>query len=169
VFLSVPGRALGFGTGQVGVQPGLSSELFGDFISFTEAIDKDPVRQWSEKQVEAARWLRTNASIDDLVATNLNFSPFVPALTRLRTLVSGIAYQAPYGRPGGLAILLAREKASREFIDSPSAEAASALCAQQVTWVWVDPTRTKTRSWSPYAEVATGNEDATILRLNCGR
>ena len=166
VLLSAPGRALGVGSGEVGSQPGLSEDAFSPQHPFTQAIDNVTVTQWSDQHADAARWLRDHASATDLLATNITFSPFVPAVTGLRTLASGILYQAPYGRPGNIAPLLEREKQSWAFIDGPSAATAAPLCTAGVRWLWVDPTRTKQRDWAPIATVAFQNESAIILRLD---
>jgi hypothetical protein len=166
VLLAAPGRLLGVGSDQVGVQPGLGADEFTPIEAFTEARDVAPVVQWSDQHQAAARWLRDRASGSDLIATNVTFSPLVPALTRMQTLASGILYQAPYGRPDAVAPLLEREAQSWGFIDEPSADTAAALCAAGVTWVWVDPTRTAVRDWMPYASVELATEGAIVLRLD---
>ena len=93
--------------GQVGVQPGLGAGEFTPIESFTDAIDVTPVIEWSDQHQAAAQWIRERATGSDLIATNVTFSPLVPALTGKQTLASGILYQAPYGRPDAVATLLA--------------------------------------------------------------
>ena len=166
VLLSAPGRALGVGSGEVGSQPGLSEDAFSPQHPFTQAIDNVTITQWTDQHADAARWLRDHAGVADLIATNITFSPFVPAVTGLRTLASGILYQAPYGRPGNIAPLLEREKQTWAFIDGPSTDTAAPLCAAGVQWLWVDPTRTKQRDWAPLATVAFQNDAAIVLRFN---
>ncbi len=164
--LSAPGRALGAGTGDVGRQPGLSEEAFSPQVTFTDALDTVDVREWGPEHVAAATWLRENARADDLVATNITFSPFVPALTGLQTYVSGIRYQAPYGTPANVATLLEREAATLAFISDPTTGTAAPLCSAGVTWLWVDPTRTERREWRPFATAAFETPTALVLRLD---
>ena len=166
VLLSAPARALGVGTDQVGVQPGLGAETFTPFEAFTEARDTVAIREWSDQHQAAARWLRDRTTGSELIATNVTFSPLVPALTGMQTLASAILYQAPYGRPDAVAPLLEREAQSWAFIDDPSAATAAPMCAAGVTWLWVDPTRTAVRDWQPYATVELANEAVVILSLD---
>ena len=166
VLVSAPGRSLGVGSGIVGTQPGLGEDAFSPIESFTEAIDRTGITAWSDQHVAAATWLRENASETDLIATNVTFSPFVPALTGLRTFVSGILYQAPYGRPSGVSVLLQREQQSWAFVAEPSEANLAPLCAAGVDWLWVDPTRTEVRDWAPFASVAYENEAVIVLAVD---
>ena len=166
VLIAAFGRLLGVGTGLVGVQPGFNADAFGPMVSFTSAKDNTAVREWSSDQQDAANLLRESAAAEDLIATNVTFSPFVPALTGLPTFVSGIMYQAPYGRPAGVPVLLERERQSWAFIDQPNAESAGPLCEAGVSFIWVDPTRTQTRSWAPFAEEIFTRPSVTVLRVN---
>ena len=168
VFATAPGRLLGVGTGQVGIQQaGLKNEWFsvGTAVLVRER-DVKVVGDWTDGMMAGASWLRTNAGRDDLLATNLTFGPFVPGVTGMRTYVSGLQYQAPYGRPGDSQRLLAREGQVWDFIDGPSSGTVAPLCAEDVRWVWVDPTLTERRDWAPYASIAFANEDVLILRMD---
>ncbi|MBI1352136.1 MAG: hypothetical protein GC156_13600 [Actinomycetales bacterium] len=167
VVLAAGMRILGVGSGQVGVQPGLSSGSFSPIVSFADSLDRTIVTEWSDQDVEAATWLADNAAAGDLIATNVTFSPLVPALTGMRTLASGVLYQAPYGRPADLPTLLERERSSWDFVDGPSRETTAPLCSAGVRWVWVDPTRTSVRDWEPFASVAFANRSVSVLRLHC--
>ena len=166
VLLAAPGRALGVGSGQVGVQPGLGADQFTPVEAFTAARDTITVTGWSDQHRGAADWLRSQADESDLVATNVTFSPLVPALTGLQTLASGILYQAPYGRPGAVEPRLQREAQSWDFIEEPTAGTTAPLCSAGVDWLWVDPTRTEVRDWSPFATVAYENEAVVVLALD---
>lgn len=166
VLLAATGRVLGVGTGQVGVQPGLGAGDFTPIEAFTEARDVTTVTEWSDQHQAAARWLRDRATDPDLIATNVTFSPLVPALTGMQTLASGILYQAPYGRPDAVAPLLEREAQSWGFIDEPSVATMAPLCDAGVTWLWIDPTRTTARDWAPYATVELANDAVLVLRLD---
>lgn len=167
--VAAPGRALGLGSGQMGVQPGLGEETFTPIQRFVDGIDGGYVREWSDQHVVTALYLRDAAQPGDLVATNVTYSPLVPALTGLQTLVSGMAYQAPYGTASGLDMLVQREESSWDFIDDPSQVSAAALCEAGVEWLWVDPERTQTRTWIPHATVVLESADAIVLRLETSR
>lgn len=169
VLLAATGRVLGVGSGQVGVQPGLGAGDFTPIEAFTDARDVTTVTEWSDQHQAAAQWLRDRAVDSDVVATNVTFSPLVPALTGMQTLASGILYQAPYGRPDAVAPLLQREAQSWAFIDEPSAVTAAPLCEAGVTWLWVDPTRTPVRDWMPFAESVYTNDSVEVLSLGGGQ
>jgi hypothetical protein len=166
VLVSAPGRLLGVGSGQVGVQPGLSSDAFAPISQYVPGLDTIAIHEWSDTQVRAANWLRTNAGRDDLLATNVTFSPLVTALSGVQTYASGVLYQAPYGRPSGIDPLLKREAASWAFVDAPSKLALMPLCEAGVAWIWVDPTRTSNKDWLPWASVVSTDADVVILRLD---
>lgn len=169
VFISVPGRLLGIGTGQVGAQQnGLRNEWFSVGRDQLVGLDRAVLTEWTSDQMSAGAWVREHADQSDLLATNLTFGPFVPAVTGLQTYVSGLLYQSAYGRPSISNQLLAHEADSWDFIDTPSADSVEKLCAAGVRWVWVDPSRTERREWTPFATVAYKNVDAIILRLEPG-
>lgn len=166
VLLSAPGRLLGFGSGQVGMQPGLSNEAFGPVIPFVSSLDQSGMPSWSDQHVKAANWLRTHAGSDDLVATNITLGAFVPALTQLPTFASALGYQGIYGPPNMVQPLIDREAQSWNFINNPTPQTLKPLCGSQVKWLWVDPTRTGQRNWNPLASVAYANDSAIVLSLN---
>lgn len=162
------GRVLSLRADSFAVQPetGFAPAEFSPFVPYVTSIDTKPVTTWTPGMVEAAEWLAGQAMPDDLVATNLTYSPVVPALSRVPTWVSAIQYQAPYGRPSALPELLAREDASWIFTGSAGPYGAFLLCTGGVDWVWVDPQRSLVRDWSPYASVEFATDDALILRMN---
>ena len=169
VLVAAPGRALGVGSGQMGVQPGLGNESFNPIVRFVDGIDGGYVREWSDQHQAAASFLRSSGNEEDLVATNVTFSPLVPALTGMQTWVSGMAYQAPYGRASGLGTLIDRERQSWAFVDQPAVTTAQALCDAGVTWVWVDPQRTEVRNWMPHGVIEFASADVILLRLDAAR
>lgn len=138
---------------------------YAPVVGFVGSIDRDPMPTLTSDQFAAGAWLRSRSQIDDLIATNVTYSPLVSAVTGRRTLVSGIHYQAPYGRPADIEELLDRERVSYAFIDSPSAATAEPLCAQGVDWVWVNPERTSIRQWMPWARIELENPNVVLLRL----
>jgi len=168
VVMAVPARALGVGVAGFGAQPqvALTTLNFSPFGSFTESIDNALLREISSDQIAAAKWLRANSTTNQVVATNLTYSPLVPALIDRQMLIAGLQYQAPYGRPDQLQPLLAREAASWAFIDAPTSQTLEPLCAAGVDWVWVDTARTSVSTWEPLATIAFATPDTTILRIN---
>lgn len=167
VLTTAPGRLLGVGTGQVGIQqPGLRNEWFS--IGTADLVrDRDVkvVSEWSDTQMSAAAWLRENAGATDLLATNLTFGPFVPGITRLPTYVSALQYQAPYGRSSEAADLLRREGHVWDFIETPTAATATPLCEAGVGWLWIDPSLTAVRDWEPYATTVIDESDVIVARF----
>lgn len=167
VSLSAFGRVMGVWSGQFGVMPaqGLPASEFRPLQSVVDSMDEQRVTSWSDRQVAAAQWLRDHVQPGQLIATNVTFSPFVPALTGTPSYISGINYQAPYGRPGIREKLLAREALSWAFAQEPTAESARLLCSAGVRYVWLDPRRGVAASWEPWAETITSGEDVVVLRL----
>jgi hypothetical protein len=167
IFLSVPGRILGAGTGQVGVLTnGIRSEWFllGE-TKYAQGIDTDPITDWTSEKMAAGDWLRTNADPTDILATNLTVGPFVAGLTHLPTYVSAVGYQSPYGPPELGPELLANEAEVWRFLNDPDPQSVQPLCAGQVRWLWIDPTRTEQTSWSPFAEITYQNSEVVIARV----
>lgn len=143
----------------------LSTVLFAPNEAFLPTRDQWVFPGWTDTQAQAADWLRSHASADDLVATNLTLSAVVPALTRLTTYISDIHMQAPYGRASDIQAIQQREADSWAFIDEPSSQTVAPLCRAGVRWIWVDPSRTDRRDWTPDATIAFATKDASILRL----
>ena len=168
VVMAVPARALGVGVAGFGAQPqvALTTLTFSPFGPFTESIDNTLLREISSDQIAAAKWLHANSTTNQVLATNLTYSPLVPALIDRQMLIAGLQYQAPYGRPDQLQPLLAREAASWAFIDGPTSQTLEPLCAAGVDWVWVDTARTSVSTWEPFATVTFATPDTTILRIN---
>lgn len=167
VFATVPGRLLGVGTGQIGIlQPGFRGEWFTAAAEVVSGRDVTYVDDWTDSQMRAAAWLRANAAPTDLLATNLTFSPFVPAVTGLPTYVSGIRYQAPYGRPGLTSVLLDHDARTFAFLESPSTSTVAPLCEAGVRWLWVDPRTFPGQTWLPWAAPVVTEPDAVVLRLD---
>ena len=165
VLIAVPGRLLALTPTSAGSQPGTRGELFGAQTSFSQGRDQTFIIGWSDSEVAAGTWLRQKAGDGALIATNHTFSPLVPALSSKQTLVSGMHYQAPYGWPENQKALNLREGQSWEFIDSPTPESWQPLCQAGVTHLWVDPRRTSTTSWMPWAKPVVESTDALVLEV----
>ena len=151
VMLAIPSRLVALGPSPVGTQPGTRGDLFGSQETFAQGRDQEFIVAWSDAEHVAGQWLRLNTSRDSLIATNHTFSPLVAALSGRQTFVSGMHYQAPYGLPGNVDVLVQREAASWAFIESPSIETWLPLCEAGVTHMWIDPRRTAVRDWEPWA------------------
>ena len=57
------------------------------------------------------------------------------------------------------------------FIDSPSDATAAPLCAAGIDAIWVDPARTSSRDWEPWATPVIVEDDVIVLRFSdsaCG-
>ncbi|CAB4906210.1 MAG: hypothetical protein F2806_06530 [Actinobacteria bacterium] len=166
VFIAVPSRLLGVGMGSVADQPGLRDDAFGPIVPFVVTRDQNEVQEWSTDHSEAASWLRTNAGDADVLATNITFGSFIPAITRMQTLASAVNYQAMYGPANMIQPLVSREGQSWDFIDSPNKLTVQPLCDANVKWVWVDPMRSQRRDWLPFATIVFENPSVTILKIN---
>jgi len=169
VSMSLFWRGLGIWSDRFGVQPeqGLTALEFRPGAVLIDSADQQVVREWSDTEVDAARWLRDQVAGGELIATNVTFSPLVPALTGLPTFISGINYQAPYGRDGIRPEILQREQLSLQFVAEPTMQGAEALCDSQVSWVWVDPRRSAATSWVPHADIVRETEEVIVLRIRC--
>ena len=171
VTVSSISRLLSVYSDSFAVQPesGFSPMEFRPFETFVPVIDSKTVSTWTPSMRNAAEWLANEAQPGALVATNLTYGPLVPALTGLQTWISAIQYQAPYGRPSSIDELLDREAISWAFTGSVGPYPASRFCGAGVDWVWVDPSRSSIRDWSPYAEAAYESDDVIILRMDEGQ
>ncbi|MHB1164299.1 MAG: hypothetical protein ACYC3K_03565 [Candidatus Nanopelagicales bacterium] len=162
------GRLLSLGASGFAVQPeaGFSPSEFSPFEPATAAIDQRLANSWSPAQVRAAQWLRQNVGDDGLVATNIAFGSLVPALSGRTMYVSEIRYLAQYGRAGQIPDMLARESATWAFLGEPSAATAAPLCAAGIDAIWVDPGRTTTRDWAPWATPVITADDVVVLAMD---
>ena len=161
-------RVLGVSSSSFGIQAeaGISTSEFVPITPFIIAKDLVPVTSWTDNERAAGQYLAAHAQEDDIIATNITYSPLVAALGQRRTLISGIQYQAPYGRPSMLQSIKDRETISIEFANNPGDSTAANLCNSGVTWVWIDPRRTTTRDWSPYASIEFTSPDAILVKFD---
>ncbi len=167
VFLAIPGRLLGAGSGQVGVlDNGIRNEWFNvGREDRAKTLDTVIETAWSGDQLEAAAWLRKNADPTDLIATNLTLSPFVAATTHLPTYISAIQYQYDYGTAAMRPETVTREHHSWDFINDPSRKSLKPLCDAGIKWLWVDPTRRTTRNVETEGQPTYTNSDVTVIDL----
>jgi len=167
VFASVPFRLLGFAGSAFGVQPetGLSADAFVPKEPFLDALDAQAIVEWDAEWNEAGKYLHSAVSDGELVATNVTFSPIVPALSGSATFVSGIQYQAPYGPADQLPELLRREQQIVEFLAEPTPAKTQDLCSQRVRWLWLDVERDGITESIPGAEPRFTGTSVRIYRL----
>jgi len=173
VLLACAGRLPGIASNNIAVSGGSGGGTAGlsPFLAFVESQDQELIMAINSDQVRAGSFLNEHASSMDLVATNVTFSPIVSSLSSLRTYVSGIKYQAPYGLPESIPVLLQRERESLDFITSPSTITLAPLCSAGVDWLWVDPRRVTSGAITDFASTEFSSESAVILRLlpgSCG-
>ncbi|MDO9484492.1 MAG: hypothetical protein Q7K25_00300 [Actinomycetota bacterium] len=161
-------RVLGVSSTSFGLQSegGMKTSEFVPLTPFIIAKDLVPVTSWTDNERAAGQYLADHAHDADIVATNSTYSPLVAALGQQRTLISGIQYQAPYGRPSALQSIMDRESISLEFANNPGVQTAANLCNSGVTWFWIDPRRTATRNWLPYATIEFNSPDAIVLKFD---
>jgi hypothetical protein len=139
----------------------------------------------SRDQIDAARWIRDQSDIDDLVMTNRHcrwpnrraecdarrFS--IAAFTERQVLVEGWAYTpeavelAPIGRESYTVDYWEPELLALNdgFITDPTAEAAQALAERGVRWVFVDHTAPAAATLEPYARRRFSNPGVDVYEL----
>ena len=167
VVASVPSRAV-YAAAQAFVPASdrsLSTVLFTPPEPYVRSIDSRKVGISSD-ELAAGSWLRSQAEVGDLVATNRTADAIVPALTRLPTYISNIHIQGPYGREESVPEIQRRDAESHAFINSPSTETLQPLCTAGVTWLWIDRERAATDSWLPYATTVWESPDVIIARVD---
>ncbi len=128
--------------------------------------------EWSDLEVAAAAFLRANSKEDDIVVTNLTTSALVPALTGLRTYLTGAPYQSLYGRLPDVEAIAVRVNVSERFTSQPAEADFLELCSTGVTWVWISVATTESTVEGPsFAEPRYQNDAVTLLSLDqdaCG-
>jgi hypothetical protein len=126
--------------------------------------DAQAKNEWSSAEVEAADFLRDHSSRDDVVATDRPASAVVPALTGLRTFISGAEYQVLYGRPSDVIGIPVRVAIAERLSLGPNTGDLNTLCTTGVTWLWVTGPRVP-RAWQAFASLEFANERVSLLRL----
>jgi hypothetical protein len=168
VAMALPGRLV-YAAAEPLTRPyegSISNVLFNSDREFVATLDQEASPGWTDTQAAAGAWLRSHANPDDLLATNLTSGAIVPALSRLATYISDLHMQAPYGRTSEIDEALTREKQTWAFVNTPSSETAAPLCRAGVVWLWIDPSRTTTRDWQPYATVVWQEADVILAKID---
>lgn len=124
---------------------------------------------WSENELLVADYLGKEASPTDVIVTNQTSGFIIPALTGLRSFITGTDYQSVYGGKGTVGEIPQRVEVSRSFISQPNATDLAVLCAAGVKWVWVNRSIDPDSQWSEWGTVVVNNESVTLIRIdNCG-
>ena len=119
---------------------------------------------WTPGQMQAARWLSAHANGNDVVLVSQTEEAMLPAVTGLRTYISGASYQNFYGTRPASDFIFHRVRVSARFTQATTPDDVAELCQERVTWAFVAPGIAS----SPLATVVFANDDATILRLEAG-
>ena len=119
---------------------------------------------WSRNQVEAARYLRDLANREDVIVTNDTNAFLVPALTRVRTFISGVPYQSLYGSAESVTQISERI-ALNEDIFRGSATPED-LCATGASWIWLAKDRPFDVEPATLGDVSFENDSVAIIRID---
>ena len=124
--------------------------------------------QWSPELNEAALWLAPQVADGELVAVDATYlQPFLPVVTDLTMYVAGEPYISGYTTAAGVQAADVREMRVRDFLETPSTDAAAALWADGVRWLWLQMTPQSTiEPLQQWASTALASDQVTILRLN---
>ena len=106
-----------------------------------------------------ASWLKDNASDDAIVATTNTGSAFLPAVTGLRTYLSGAPYQAGLGATGSRPEVERRSAIASALTSDEWESVIPELCGAEVDYFWIEGA-------APIAATVTGefvSENVAIL------
>lgn len=121
---------------------------------------------WSDAERSAAAWLVANAPTSGVIVTNETLSFMVPALTGMRTYMSGAPYQHLYGSSGTVSSIPDRIATSMAFTATPSQELVRALCASGVDYVWIATDLAHAADWAAFGVVVFRNDAVMIVELS---
>jgi len=120
---------------------------------------------WSENHAAAAEYLRTNADRADVVVTNETDAYLVPALTRMRTYISGVPYQALYGSAETAEAIPARLDENTRFLESADEASRQKVCDAGARWVWLASDRPVQGDVGSLGTVEFENDSVTVVRI----
>jgi hypothetical protein len=118
---------------------------------------------WGDDERQAADALTSVAAATDIIATDQVNSSLVPALTGLRTYLTGELYQAFIGTRADSVELERRRPIAEAIAAGPSPDVTTDLCAAGVTWIWTTPAAAN--SWAAAADPVYTGERVAVLRL----
>lgn len=116
---------------------------------------------WTPAQQEAAAWLAEHASASDVVLVSQSQEAMLPAVTGLRTYISGASYQNFYGTRPATDYIFHRVRVSARFPRATTPDDILELCQEHVTWAVVGAGAPATT----FADIDFANDGATVLRL----
>jgi hypothetical protein len=122
-------------------------------------------RGWSQDEVDVAIYLRANAAGSDVIVTNETQGFIIPALSGLRSYVTGEVYQGTYGGKESVDEIQARVELSRRFVASPNVEDLSGLCASGVKWIWVNKFLDPGFAGTPFGVSVVSNASVELVEI----
>jgi hypothetical protein len=122
-------------------------------------------RGWSQDEIAAASYLQANANSKEVIVTNETQGFIVPALSGLRSYITGAVYQGTYGGKESVAEIPARIELSRRFIASPNVEDLSVLCATGVKWIWVNKLLDPGFAGTPFGVSVVSNASVELVEI----
>jgi hypothetical protein len=122
-------------------------------------------RGWSQDEIAAASYLQANANSKEVIVTNETQGFIVPALSGLRSYITGAVYQGTYGDKNSVAEIPARIELSRRFIASPNVEDLSVLCATGVKWIWVNKLLDPGFAGTPFGVSVVSNASVELVEI----
>ncbi|HYN29953.1 MAG TPA: hypothetical protein VES95_08800 [Dermatophilaceae bacterium] len=158
----------------------------GPLPSPPQPVDITAAYAVTQDQIDAARWIRDNSDIDDLVMVNRHCTVpreprggcdsrrwVVTAFTERQSLIEGWTATptatriAPEGRDSITVDYWRPEllELNDGFFVTPTAAAARQLQDLGVRWVYVDGTRPAAPTLAPYAQLRFENRDARVYEL----
>ena len=124
------------------------------------------VSAWSDDHAAAAEYLRTNADRADVIVTNETDAFLVPALTRMRTYISGVPYQALYGSTATADDIPARLDTNTRFLETGDAASLREVCDAGAQWVWLAADRLVQGDLVSSGTVEFENDSVTVVRIS---
>ena len=123
------------------------------------------VSAWSDEHAAAADYLRMNADRADVIITNETEAFLVPALTRMRTYISGVPYQALYGSTATAEAIPERLETNTRFLESGDEASLREVCAAGAAWVWLASDRPVQGDMASIGTVEFENDSVTLVRI----
>jgi len=128
--------------------------------------DSRPVHAWSADHAAAADFLRSQAGGEGVIVTNEVEAFMVPALTRMRTYMSGAPYQSLYGSSATAALIPGQLETNALFLGGVEPGALNQVCAAGAQWVWLSSDRKPLVDPLSLGTVAFSNDSVTVIRLD---
>jgi len=135
----------------------------GDERTEPPAQERAP-HAWSRDQVEAARYLRDVANREDVISTNDTEAFLVPALTRMRTFISGVPYQSLYGSAESVTQIPERIALNENILQGPARP--EDICVTDASWMWLAKDRPFEVERSTLGDVSFENGAVAIIPID---